>query len=224
MITSNHQPPQALCQTTMSDHGDFVRLVMRCPRSKMYFADMHLSPYESEIITIIVGTGGGAGTFHLHKDVACNASAFVIGCLATEYFPEGRMKTILLLEDNPTDFRVVLAYIYAYNSSKGPALPRLPTYTYIMAYILADKLLMPEVCSMMMHDIVIHHNTRDVFSGVLGGLTAFDLPEYLATRFLIEELAWEFSKMGYDWFCRCEVDGEVDSDACSWCQFFMNGG
>lgn len=92
-----------------------------------------------------------------------------------------------------------------------------------MAYILADKLLMQKICDDLMQDITKHDNTRDVFSGALGGLTAFDLPECFATRFLIQQLAWELSKHGYDRFCGCAVGGEEDENDCSWCQLFMNG-
>jgi hypothetical protein len=208
----------------MARPAEYLRSVNKFRVPYLSCAKSHHSPFESEIITIIVGTGDEARNFQLHKDVACGTSLFFFGCLATEHFPEGRLKTILLPEDDPGIFQVVLAFVYASNSLERPSLPNLPTSTYIMAYVLADKLLMQKICNNMMRSITACHNTRDAFSGALGGLTAFDLPECIATKFLIEQLAWEFCKKGYDYFCGCEVEEKEGDIACSWCQFLMSGG
>lgn len=208
----------------MAPPAEYLRLVNQTRVPYLSCSKSCHSPFESEIITIIVDTGDEARNFQLHKEVACTTSLFFLGCLATEHFPEGKLKTILLPEDDPETFKVVLAFVYASNSLERPSLPTLPTSTFIMAYVLADKLLMQKICNNMMHGITAYHNTRDAFSGALGGLTAFDLPECTATKFLVEQLAWEFCKKGYDYFCDCEVEEKEGDIACSWCQFLMSGG
>lgn len=181
-------------------------------------SNIHHSPYESEIITVIVGAGDKARKFYIHKDFACNASPFFSGCLATKHFPEGRTNTVSLPEDDPEAFVVILAYMY----NAGAKIPQedcIILETWFLAYYLADKLGIKEAYIPLMKK-VMSYCTSYLFLAAFPE-TVLDFPEYAVTKYLIAQVAWDFADSGYDFFCCCQR--EENATKCSWCEFITNG-
>lgn len=103
---------------------------------------------ESDMICVVVGECSDSETFPVPADRLCRASKF-FSIAVNNHFKESRTKLVNLPDDEPLIFRELLSWLFGRtdemfrdldsDESIDPYLPR------VMLWVLADKLIMPEL-------------------------------------------------------------------------------
>jgi hypothetical protein len=135
----------------------------------------------TELVTFYIGTGESLTEFQVHKEVACDSSP-VLKAAFNSTFVEGQTQTYRLEDTTANAFRHLVQWFYSksmnfeshfenhvprnsadWNSHQAPC--RKKSRTLVDLWILADKLLIPEVQNLVIEEIIAAYRT-----GCLGSI------------------------------------------------------
>lgn len=168
------------------------------------------------MIAVTVGKEPNQVTRLVHKELLTAHSAYFNACLnRVSSWKEGEENKVLLEEDDPEAFNVVVSWLY----KESTALAFLDstdslTYSMVGPYKLADKLMIPELKNALIDRLRQKLKVRDRLMGPdqLKKIRQADLLHSSLYEFSIRQFAWTYCKLPKILYQQKEQDDALDAD------------